>query len=101
MTARALANLRVALDASVIAFTIFFQALGALASASLFMCITNYFISECPGVLGENCCTSSLYSSCFDNGVEAVEALATRQTEASASKAFTVQFQALTAFAVA
>jgi hypothetical protein len=73
-----LANLRVALDSSVIALAILFKALGAFAAASFLMSITHYFISESPGVLGQNCCTSSIYSSCFDNGVEAIVALAAR-----------------------
>lgn len=78
MTPCALANFRIALDSSVIALAIFFQALGAFASTSLFMCIAHYFVSKSPRVLGENSRTCSLYSCFFSFGVEAIVALAAR-----------------------
>jgi glycerol uptake facilitator-like aquaporin len=73
-----LANFRVAFNSSVVALTIFFQALGAFASTPFLMGITHHFVSESPRVLGQNRCTSSFYSICFAFGVEAVVALASR-----------------------
>ena len=78
MASYTLADFRVALDSSIIALAIFFQALGAFAAASFFMGIAHHFVSESPGVFGDDCGTSSLDGCFLGLRVEAIVACAAR-----------------------
>ena len=96
-----LADLRVALDTSIIALAILFQAFRSLASTTLFVTLLFvHLVIKCCGILHQNSLSGPTDLICSFFSVLATNAGTSRKTKSRGRKTFTIHFKALATLAV-